>query len=136
MVAVGDLVRITRWQGLWAVAGQVPSASMSRRWRLTLWNGVDLSPTGLDRGEGDIEVLGHPTFTPGQIVQHWGRPVTVIADEGAKVRVFIERRHEVARDPHLYPNGVFINASGETPVDRAGLVAENATRLLKLLETP
>lgn len=134
MVAIGDLARVTRWEGLWAVTGQVPSASAWRRWNLTRWNGNDQAPTGIDRGEGDIEVLGHPTFTPGQHVLHWGQVVTVVEDLGDKVVVYIQRRREVARDP-LYPNGVFINNSGNTPVDRGALVAENATRLLKLLET-
>ncbi len=127
MTAVGDIVRVTRWPGLWAVTSQMPSASSSRRWRLAQWNGIDLSPTGLDRGEGDLTFMGHPVFTPGQIVNHWGRPVTVVADEGATIRCYIERRKQLE-------GGGFINGSGETPLDRGALVAENATRLLKLLE--
>jgi hypothetical protein len=132
MVAVGDIVRVKRFPGLWGVLGPVPSSAdpspAGRLWRVQQWRGLQAHPLGYSASAGQLEVLAHPEFSPGQILSHWGEAVVVVADDGGDtVRIRIPRRRPVE-------GSAGIDMTGETDAARGALVAVNAEALLAAME--
>ena len=127
MVAIGDICSIRQLPGLrWAVIGPVqnPADPARRRWRVRT-EVAGRPPQGRTVGDGDITVLSHPIFTPGQIVNFHGNDAKVVADHGDTVRL---------RYLHLRPRSLdrVIGRAwreptvriGETDIDRGELVAQ------------
>ena len=83
-------------------------------------------PQGRTVGDGDLEVLEHPQFTAGQIVNFHGNEAMVVSDDGDHIRL---------RYLHLRPRNLdrLIGRAwrqptvrvGETDIDRGDLVAQN-----------
>ena len=124
MVQVGDIVEIARLPaGLrWVVICQHPQDA--RRWRVRReFAGGRIQ--GRSVGHGDITVVGHPTFKPGQIVRYFGNQAQVLADHGDTVALrylylrprALDRRDGVMRTPTV--------ATGDLSVARGDLVVEN-----------
>ena len=86
MPQVGDIVEIARLPaGLrWVVIGLHPQDA--RRWRVRReFAGGRLQSRNV--GVGDLEVVAHPTFAPGQIVRYFGKEAKVLADHGDTVAI-------------------------------------------------
>ena len=130
MVAIGDIVEVRQFPGQrWAAIGpHVHGVPPGRLWRVRR-DGAEVGrgrpPQGRTVGDGDLRVLSHPQFTPGQIVgimvvrpKSCVMTVTpcacVIASSPARPRS--ADRQDLARA---------YRAIGETDIDRGDLVAQN-----------
>ena len=89
MVAIGDIVSVRQLPGQrFVVIGPVtnPAGPARRRWRVRRESaGGQL--TGRTCGEGDLTVLAHPTFVPGQRVTFFGKEAEVVRDDSPTVRL-------------------------------------------------
>ena len=124
MPQVGDIVEIARLPaGLrWVVVG--PHPQDARRWRVRRdFAGGRIQ--GRNVGVGDLELVAHPTFTPGQRVRYFGQEAQVLADHGDTVAIkylylrprALDRRNGFMRTPSV--------SVGEISVARGDLVVEN-----------
>ena len=127
VVAIGDIVEVRQLPGQkWAVIG--PHPQDARRWRVRRdGDEVGYRPTqGRTVGLGDLVVLGHPQFSPGQIVWYRGREAEVLADHGDTVALC---RHELRpRNLDRLVGPVWREPTyqlGEYEIARGELVAEN-----------
>ncbi len=121
---IGDVVEIARLPaGLrWVVVG--PHPQDDRRWRVQReFSGGRIQ--GRNVGVGDLQVVGHPTFEPGQTVRYFGSKAKVLADHGDTVAIKylylrprnLDRRNGVMRVPTV--------DTGMISVARADLLVEN-----------
>ena len=131
MVAIGDIVEVRQFPGQrWAAIGpHVHGVPPGRLWRVRR-DGAEVGrgrpPQGRTIGDGDLRVLSHPQFTPGQIVTHHGREAEVLRDDGDTVRL----RYQQLRPPAL---DRLISRTWrertiqicETDIERGDLVAQN-----------
>ena len=127
MPAIGNIVELRQFPGQrWSVLGPVdnPADPGKRQWRVRAER-AGRPPQGRVVGDGDLEVLAHPEFTPGQVVRFFGNEAEVLRDDGDTVRL---------RYLHLRPRNLdrLIGRSwrqrtvrvGETDIDRGDLVAQ------------
>ena len=125
--AIGDICEIRQLPGeRWVVIGPVtnPADPGKRQWRVRAER-AGRPPQGRVVGAGDLEVLEHPQFTAGQIVNFHGNEAEVLSDDGDTVRL---------RYLHLRPRNLdrLIGRAwrqptvrvGEIDVDRGDLVAQ------------
>lgn len=121
MIKIGDIVEIQNRSGAWVVMNE---GTWSRVWRVRQ-DRSNGPPLGFEAGEGALNVLLTPTFTPGQKLKYAGLPCEVVEVEpDGSVLVFVERDRQLR-------GGGRINLDGNTRCARAHLVAENATKLLR-----
>ena len=63
-----------------------PADPARRQWRVR-YEVAGRPPHGRVVGEGDLEVLEHPQFTVGQIVNFHGNEAKVVSDDGDHIRL-------------------------------------------------
>ena len=131
MVAIGDSVELRQFPGQrWSVLGPVdnPTDPGKRQWRVRAER-AGRPPQGRVVDDGDLEVLGHPEFTPGQVIRFFCNEAEVLRDDGDTVRL---------RYLHLRPRNLdrLIGRSwrertvrvGEVDIDKGDLVAQNSRK--------
>jgi hypothetical protein len=125
MVQIGDIVMINRRTGKWTVLGRhVHGVPAGRLWRLRRQEG-DLPPTDLIAGDGDLDFVEHPLFTPSQAVrfdQAFDGVATVVADNGATLRLRYTRQRKRILSGEKFGSVSF--QFDESDVARGELVAQ------------
>jgi hypothetical protein len=105
-IKIDDIVKVRRRAGLWAVLGLLGNSALpGRTWRLQRPGFSperpgrlrSRRPQGLTVGDGDLTIIAHPTYEPGQIVRYLGIDATVISDDGGSVRI----SYQLARPRNL-----------------------------------
>ena len=114
-IAICDVVSVRQFPGQrWVVLGpHVHGVPPGRLWRVRR-EVAGRPPHGRVVGEGDLEVLEHPQFTHGQIVNFFGNDAQVVRDDGDHIRI---------KYLHLRPRGLdrLLGRVWRQPTVRVGL---------------
>ena len=126
MPQVGDIVEVRQLPGQrWAVLGPHDHGlPPGRLWRVRTET-AGRPPQGRTVGDGDLTLLEHPEFTPGQIVNYFGREAMVVSDDGDTIRLRYQQLRPRNLDRHDGISRVPTVRIGEIDVARGELVAEN-----------
>jgi hypothetical protein len=128
MPQIADIVKITGHGGIWTVIEPALSAAPpGRRWRCRQDDPGSL-PTDRIAGDGDLELLLRPTLSPGMQLRYIEQMVTVVADEGERVKVSIPAKE---RRVPLSSGGHAAFGEGTASVPKGALVSDNANHFLQ-----
>ena len=124
MVEIGDICEVRQLPGeRWVVIGPVtnPADPGRRRWRVRAGRPLQ----GRVVGDGDLVVLEHPEFEPGQLVNFHGNNAQVVRDDGNTVRLrYLHLRpRSLDRELGRYWREPTVRV-GLADVDRGDLVAQ------------